>query len=68
LLEAVAAIDYPADKFEIQVLDDSTDETSLQIARKVAVLQQRNISLTHIQRHNREGFKAGALKHGLRRL
>jgi cellulose synthase/poly-beta-1,6-N-acetylglucosamine synthase-like glycosyltransferase len=65
LLDAVAAIDYPADKFEIQVLDDSTDETSVLMAQKIAVLQQRNIAVTHIQRQNREGFKAGALKHGL---
>jgi len=65
LLDAVAAIDYPAEKFEIQVLDDSTDETSVLIAQKIAVLQQRNVAVTHIQRPNREGFKAGALKHGL---
>ncbi len=65
LLHAVAAIDYPANKMEIQVLDDSTDETSDIIARKVAFLQQQNISIQHIQRHNREGFKAGALKYAL---
>ena len=65
LIDAVAAIDYPADKIEIQVLDDSTDETSEIIARKIALLQQKNISIHHIQRDNREGYKAGALKHGL---
>lgn len=65
LLDAVADIDYPTDKFEIQVLDDSTDTTSILIARKVLFFQKQNIAVTHIQRPNREGFKAGALKHGL---
>ena len=65
LIEAVAAIDYPSDKIEIQVLDDSTDETSEIIAEQLALLQQQNISIQHIQRQNREGFKGGALKHGL---
>ncbi len=65
LLDAVAAIDYPKDKLEIQVLDDSTDETSVVISRKILSLQQQNISIEHIQRCNREGFKAGALKHAL---
>ncbi|MFN2458097.1 MAG: cellulose synthase family protein [Chitinophagaceae bacterium] len=65
LLDAVAAIDYPEDKIEIQVLDDSSDETSDIIAHKVSMIQQQNISIHHIQRKNREGYKAGALKHGL---
>ncbi len=46
-------------------MDDSTDETSAIIARKILFLQQQNISIQHIQRTNREGFKAGALKNGL---
>ena len=65
LLDAVASIDYPKDKLEIQVLDDSTDETSEIISRKIHSLQQQNIPIQHIQRRNREGFKAGALKHAL---
>jgi cellulose synthase/poly-beta-1,6-N-acetylglucosamine synthase-like glycosyltransferase len=65
LIDAVAAIDYPADKLEIQVLDDSTDETSEIIKKKIALLQKHNILIRHIQRRNREGFKGGALKHGL---
>ena len=65
LIDTVAAIDYPCDKIEIQVLDDSTDETTEVIAGKVSCLQQRNINIQHIRRTNREGFKAGALKHGL---
>ncbi len=65
LIDAIAAINYPAEKLEIQVLDDSTDETTEVIATKVAYLQQRNINIRQIRRANREGFKAGALKHGL---
>ncbi len=65
LIDTVAAIDYPAEKLEIQVLDDSTDKTIDVIAEKVSCLQQRNINIKQIRRTNREGFKAGALKHGL---
>jgi cellulose synthase/poly-beta-1,6-N-acetylglucosamine synthase-like glycosyltransferase len=65
LLDAVAAIEYPKDKIEIQVLDDSTDETSDIIARKIVLLKQNNIPIIHIQRQNREGYKAGALKNAL---
>jgi len=65
LIDAVVAIDYPLEKLEIQILDDSTDETAAIIASKVALLQQQNVSVQHIQRKNRDGFKAGALKHGL---
>lgn len=65
LIDAVAEIDYPAEKLEIQVLDDSTDETTEVIAKKVACLQKRAITIQHIRRESREGFKAGALKHGL---
>jgi cellulose synthase/poly-beta-1,6-N-acetylglucosamine synthase-like glycosyltransferase len=65
LIDVVASIDYPAEKLAIQVLDDSTDETRDVIAKKVACLQQRNINIQHIRRPTREGYKAGALKHGL---
>jgi cellulose synthase/poly-beta-1,6-N-acetylglucosamine synthase-like glycosyltransferase len=62
-LEALAALDYPA--FEIQVLDDSTDETSAMVAAKVVELRARGIAVAHIQRSERTGFKAGALARGL---
>ncbi len=65
LIDAVAAIDYSKDKLEIQVLDDSTDETSEIISRKITLLRQQSISIQHIQRKSREGFKAGALKHAM---
>lgn len=65
LLENIAEIDYPADKLEIQVLDDSTEsveETAFQIQK----LQQTGLDIKHICRENRIGFKAGALKEGLK--
>jgi len=65
LLRAVGALDYPADKLEIQVLDDSTDDTSRLVAEEVRVLRAAGITITHIQRINREGYKAGALAHGI---
>ena len=65
LLTAVAAISYPAEKLEVQVLDDSTDETSDIISGMMEIFKQKNISIQHIRRTNRDGFKAGALKHAL---
>ncbi len=65
LIDAVAAIDYPRDRLEIQVLDDSTDETTDLIAAKVANLKAHGFSAEHVRRGSREGFKAGALAHGL---
>ncbi len=66
LLEGVAAIDYPKDKLEIQVLDDSIDETQEIAKRKVVELQARGYDAVYIHRENRVGFKAGALEEGLR--
>lgn len=65
LLDAVAALDYPKDKLEIQVLDDSTDQTTEIVERKVAALSRKGFAVTHVHRANRHGFKAGALKNGL---
>ena len=65
LLEAVAALDYPKDKLEVQVLDDSTDETTDIVARKTAQLRGRGFDVHHIHRTNRLGYKAGALENGL---
>ena len=64
LIDCVANLDYPAGKLEIQVLDDSTDETVSIIADKVAQLKGI-VNIKHIHRTNRAGFKAGALKEGL---
>ncbi len=65
LVEAVAAIDYPRELLEIQVLDDSTDDTSL-VARGVCErLSSRGFDIAYLRRAHREGFKAGALQAGL---
>ncbi|MCX7984600.1 MAG: glycosyltransferase family 2 protein [Bacteroidetes bacterium] len=65
LIDAVCALDYPKDKLEIQVLDDSTDETVDVCAKAVAHYQALGYDIKHIHRTDRSGFKAGALKHGL---
>ncbi|MEY2720012.1 MAG: hypothetical protein RLZZ273_1378 [Bacteroidota bacterium] len=65
LVEAVCEIDYPKDKLEIQLLDDSTDET-VDISRSLAErFRTQGFDIKHIHRTNRQGFKAGALKEGL---
>src|SRR5450759_1834868 len=67
LLEAACALDYPRDRLEIQILDDSTDETQ-ETAKKLAVkFQAQGINIHYLHRTNRQGFKAGALKNGLAR-
>ncbi|MBI2331067.1 MAG: glycosyltransferase [Chloroflexi bacterium] len=65
LLDACADLDYPHDLLEIQVLDDSTDDTAALVARKVKAIQQSGVDIVHIHRKNRDGFKAGALANGL---
>ncbi|MBK8479663.1 MAG: glycosyltransferase [Proteobacteria bacterium] len=65
LLEAVAAMDYPRDRIEIQVLDDSTDETQGICRRKVDELRARGFDAKYLHRDDRTGFKAGALENGL---
>lgn len=65
LLQAIAQLDYPSDKLEIQVLDDSTDETQEVCRQQVQQLKRQHLNIQHIQRPQRQGFKAGALKHGL---
>src|SRR5580765_828635 len=65
LLRSVSEIDYPKDKLQIQVLDDSTDDTRDLTASCVAELQGRGFNVQLIQRTDRTGFKAGALETGL---
>lgn len=61
IIEQAANFDYPADKLQIQVLDDSTDETKDVIAKKVAEVAARGINIQHVHRTDRTGYKAGAL-------
>ncbi|SER07801.1 Glycosyltransferase, catalytic subunit of cellulose synthase and poly-beta-1,6-N-acetylglucosamine synthase [Hyunsoonleella jejuensis] len=66
LLDNIAKIDYPKDKLEIQVLDDSTDETIASTKAHIEKLQATGLDIKHITRTIRKGFKAGALKEGLK--
>lgn len=65
LIDAVVQLKYPKDKFDIQLLDDSTDETIAIIARKVEEYKKLGFAIEHIRRPERTGFKAGALAYGL---
>ena len=65
LLENIAKLEYPRTKLEIQVLDDSTDESVAETAEIIKKLQATGLDIQHIRRENRQGFKAGALKEGL---
>ncbi len=65
LLDAIAALDYPRDRFEVQLLDDSTDETVELAAAKITTLQAEGLQIEHVRRPERTGFKAGALGYGL---
>jgi cellulose synthase/poly-beta-1,6-N-acetylglucosamine synthase-like glycosyltransferase len=66
LIDAVCAIDYPKELMNIQVLDDSTDETRDIVELAVRRHAARGFDITHIHRTDRTGFKAGALENGLR--
>jgi cellulose synthase/poly-beta-1,6-N-acetylglucosamine synthase-like glycosyltransferase len=68
LLEAVGALDYPRACLEIQVLDDSTDDTGVIIAETASQLRARGLTVVHLHRRERTGFKAGALAAGLKEV
>ena len=66
LVAAVAALDWPADRLCMQLLDDSDDPGAIQAgAAAVTAARSRGIAATHVRRGARTGFKAGALEHGL---
>ena len=65
LLDAVATMDYPRDRLEIQVLDDSNDETIQLARRKVERLRDQGLDIHYVRRPDRVGYKAGALEYGL---
>ena len=62
LIDNICTLDYPKDRFEIQVLDDSTDETVALVRAKVDHYRSKGFQIEQIIRTNRKGFKAGALK------
>ncbi len=66
LLGHVAAMEWPSSRLEIQVLDDSTDETRALVRREVELLRDRGLDVVYIHRVDRSGYKAGALDHGLK--
>jgi cellulose synthase/poly-beta-1,6-N-acetylglucosamine synthase-like glycosyltransferase len=65
LINAVCNLDYPKDKLEIQVLDDSTDKTTLTCKERVKYFQAQGFDIKYVHRTERLGYKAGALKEGL---
>lgn len=66
LLNNISQIDYPKEKLEIQVLDDSTDESAAITRKIVSSLQESGLPIHYLSRTNRKDFKAGALKEGLK--
>src|SRR5690606_16668189 len=67
LIDAAARLDHPLDRLEIQVLDDSTDETSGIARARIEHWRRQGLRIEHLRRPDRTGFKAGALAHGLER-
>ena len=65
LLSAISKLEYPREKLEIQVLDDSTDDSIFETKKLIEDLQKTGLDIKHIFRKKRVGFKAGALKEGL---
>ena len=65
LIDRVAALNYPRGQLEIQVLDDSTDDTVERAAARVAHWRAEGLDIVHVRRADRKDFKAGALRHGL---
>ena len=59
LIDAVAAFDWPADRLQIQILDDSTDDTSQIIARSIAIHQQEGIDIVQFRRHRSQRLQSG---------
>jgi cellulose synthase/poly-beta-1,6-N-acetylglucosamine synthase-like glycosyltransferase len=66
LINAVCEMDYPKESLQIQVLDDSTDETVNIVSNLVKLKLSEGFNIQHIRRSNRIGYKAGALKEGLK--
>jgi cellulose synthase/poly-beta-1,6-N-acetylglucosamine synthase-like glycosyltransferase len=65
LIDAVANLDYPRHRLQVQVLDDSTDETTRLARARAAYHRARGLDIEFLHRRDRHGFKAGALAHGL---
>ena len=67
LLRSIIQMDYPRERLQIQVLDDSTDDTAALAARLVSAYRQQGVPIEYHHRSERSGFKAGALQQGLKK-
>lgn len=65
LIDAASRLDYPADRLEIQVLDDSTDSTSIVARARCEALRSLGLDVVYLHRDDRHGYKAGALEAGM---
>jgi hypothetical protein len=65
VIDAVCAIEWPRNRLEVQLLDDSDDDTFAIVSRRAAHWRRKGVRVAHVRRGTREGFKAGALAHGL---
>ena len=65
VIDAVCAMEWPLDRLEVQILDDSDDDTIAIVSRRAGHWRRKGVRVTHVRRGTREGFKAGALAHGL---
>ena len=61
IIDQICKLDYPREKLQIQVIDDSTDESIDIVAKRVAYHKARGLNIEHVRRQNRLGYKAGAL-------
>lgn len=66
IIDAVAGLNYPPNALQIQVLDDSTDDTTDLVRGRVAYWRTQGLSIEHVRRETRSGYKAGALDNGLK--
>jgi cellulose synthase/poly-beta-1,6-N-acetylglucosamine synthase-like glycosyltransferase len=65
VLRALGDLEWPAGQLQVQVIDDSTDETSVVVAEALGALAERGVAVEHVERDDREGYKAGAVERGL---
>jgi len=66
LVKAIVHLDYPVDRLQIQVLDDSTDSTTDMLSEMISRYQRRGLNIHLIHRDDRSGYKAGAMEHALK--
>lgn len=65
VIDAVCAMEWPRNRLEVQLLDDSDDDTFAIVSRRAAHWRRKGVPVAHVRRGTRQGFKAGALAHGL---